>query len=131
LHLGVSLWVRVWSFASWLGSVTSTSPLRRTLTATAFGMCALIDVRIRSRSVPAASGVRTLTVALTGATLGMRRRVAGWAPAAMLAHVGFAACVVGGFHSFMASSMRPSLSSTVFWFLLCFVQSSRAIWPAS
>jgi hypothetical protein len=51
-------------------------------------MCVLINVRICSGSAPAASSVWTLTVDLTGATLGRHWRGAGWAPAAMLAYEG-------------------------------------------
>jgi len=97
-----------------LGSVTSISPLYSTLTATTLGIWALIDVRICSSSAPAASSILTLTVALTGATLGIRWGVAGRALAAMLAHDGFVTYTVGIPYDFMASSMRPSLSSTAF-----------------
>ena len=52
--------------------MTSTSPLYSTLTAIAFGIYALINVRIYSGSAPATSSVLTLTVALIKATLGLR-----------------------------------------------------------
>ena len=87
-------------------------------------------MRICSGSTPAASGVHTLTVVLTGATLSACWRVAGQVLAAMLAHDGFVVCVVCVPHNLMASSMHPSLSFTVFWFLLCLVHSSLATWPA-
>jgi hypothetical protein len=110
--------------------MTSTSPLYSTLTTTALGICVLIDVKICSGSTPTASSVLTLTVALTGATLGIHWRVTSWALAVILAHDGFVACTVGIPYDFMASLMHPSLSSTAFWFLLYLVQSSLAIWPA-
>ena len=88
--------------------------LYSTLTATAFGIYALINIRIYSGSAPAASGILTLTVALTGATLGMRWRVAGWALAAILAYNSFAACAVCVPHDFIAFLICLSLSSTAF-----------------
>ena len=81
-------------------------------------MCALINVRICSGSAPTASGVLTLTMALTGATLGIRWRVTGRALAAILAHDGFVACAVYIPYPFIASLMRLSLFFTIFWFLL-------------
>ena len=45
--------------------------LYSTLIATAFGIYALINVKIYSSSASAASSVLTLTVALTKATLGI------------------------------------------------------------
>ena len=53
-------------------------------------------------------------MALTGTTLGMRRRVASWVPVAILAYVSFAAYIIGGFYSFMASLMCLSLFSIIF-----------------
>ena len=63
--------------------------LYRTFTATAFGMCVLIKVKNCSGSAPAASSIRTLTVDLTGITLGRCWGGAGWASVAMLAYEGF------------------------------------------
>ena len=104
--------------------MTFISPFYRTLTTTALGMCALINVKICSGSISTASGVLILTMALTSVTLSMHWRVAGWALAAILAYVGFASCTVGVPHDFMASSMCLSLSFTTFWFLLCLVHNS-------
>ena len=94
--------------------MTSISPLYSTLTATAFGIYTLIDVKICSGSAPTTSSVLTLTVALTKATLGMRWRVAGRALAAILAYDGFVAYTVYIPHPFIASLMRLSLSSIIF-----------------
>ena len=99
--------------------MTSTLPLYSTLTATAFSIYALIDIRIYFSSAPAAFGVLTLTVAFTEATLGMRWRVAGRALAAILAYNGFVACTVYIPYSFIASLMCLSLFFIIFWFLLC------------
>ena len=94
--------------------MTSISLLCKTLTATAFGICVLIDVRICSSSVPTVFSVLILTMALTGAMLNMCWRVTNWALAVMLAYVGFVACTVGVLYNFMASLMCLSLSFTVF-----------------
>ena len=99
--------------------MTSILLLYSTFTATAFGICALIDIRIYSGSAPAAFGILTLTVAFTGAILGMYWRVARRVLAAILAYDGFIAYTVCVPHPFIASLMRLSLFSTVFWFLLC------------
>ena len=92
----------------------SISLLYSTLTTTAFSICALIDIKICFSSAPTASSILTLTVAFTGATLGIHWRVAGRALAAMLAHNSFIAYTVYIPHPFIASLMRLSLSSTVF-----------------
>ena len=75
---------------------------------------ALINIRIYFSSAPAASGVLTLTVALTKATLGIRWRVTGRVLTAMLAYDGFIAYTVCVFYNFIASLMRLSLSFTTF-----------------
>ena len=103
--------------------MTSILPLYNTLTATAFGIYALINIKICSSSAPATFNVLTLTMALTKATLGMHWRVTRRVLAAILAYNGFVAYIIYIPHPFIASLMRPSLSSTAFWFLLCLAQS--------
>ena len=94
--------------------MTSISPLYSTLTATAFSIYALINIRIYSSSAPTASGVLTLTIALTGTTLGIYWRVAKRALAAILAYNSFIAYTVCVPHPFITFLMRLSLSSTIF-----------------
>ena len=94
--------------------MTSILLLYNTFTATAFGIYALINIKIYSSSAPAASSVLTLTIALTGATLGIYWRVAGQVLAAILAYNGFVAYTVYIPHPFIASLMCLSLSFTIF-----------------
>ena len=87
-------------------------------------------MRIYFGSALTVSGVCTLTVVLTGAMLSAHWRVASQALAAILAYNGFVICVVCVLYNLIVSLMCLSLSFIVFWFLLCFIQSSLATWPA-
>ena len=123
LYLGVSFQVITQFFTCWLGSVIFILLLYSTLTATTFDIYALIDIRICSGFTSATFGVLTLTVALTGAMLGICQRVAGWVLAVMLVYNGFIVCTVCVPYNFIAFLICLSLSSTMFWFLLCLNQS--------
>ena len=94
--------------------MTSILLLYNTFTATAFGICALINVRIYSGFAPIASSILTLTIAFTKATLGIRWRVTRRALTAILAYNGFVAYTIYIPHSFIVSLMRLSLSSIIF-----------------
>ena len=94
--------------------MTSILPLYSTLTATAFGICTLINIKICFGSAPTTFSVLTLTVALTRAMLGIYWKVAGRVLAAILAYNGFVTYTVYIPYLFIASLMRPSLFFTIF-----------------
>ena len=94
--------------------MTSILPLYSTLTATAFSIYALINIKIYFSSTPATSSILTLTMALTKATLSMYWRVIKRAVTAILAYNSFIAYTVYISYLFIASLMRLSLFFIIF-----------------
>ena len=120
----------VQSFTYQLKNVISILLLYKTLTATALSIYALINKKIYFNSVPTASIILTLTIALTGATLGRYQGIASQVHVAILAYISFTICIINIPYIFITSSIRLSLFFTAFQFLLYFIYSSQVIQPA-